>query len=151
MESFLEAERAQLPPWVVVGFGAGIALWFWLDTPREWLAVMALAGRALKRFGDAPAGLVQLVQGGRDVGEALVDDPRAPGAYGGIAFDDEERTAHGSQMLPGRHEDCVEQRGRDTGRAHFTNAPRRIKRYYRYAAGSCFQQNIGKSFVIRTH
>ena len=37
---------------------------------------MALAGRALARFGDAPAGLLQVVQGGREVGEALVDDPR---------------------------------------------------------------------------
>jgi len=32
--------------------------------------------RALRRFGDAPDGLVQLVQGERDVGEALVDDAR---------------------------------------------------------------------------
>ena len=37
---------------------------------------MALVRRALERFGDAPDGLVQLVQGERDVGEALVDDPR---------------------------------------------------------------------------
>jgi aldehyde dehydrogenase (NAD+) len=32
--------------------------------------------RVLERFGDAPEGLIQLVQGERDVGEALVDDPR---------------------------------------------------------------------------
>jgi len=38
--------------------------------------VTALMKRALKRFGDAPAGLVQLVQGGREIGEQLVDDPR---------------------------------------------------------------------------
>jgi aldehyde dehydrogenase (NAD+) len=38
--------------------------------------VMALARRALGAFGDAPEGLIQLVQGERDVGEALVDDPR---------------------------------------------------------------------------
>jgi aldehyde dehydrogenase (NAD+) len=37
---------------------------------------MALAARAVKRFGDAPEGLLELAQGGRDVGEALVDDPR---------------------------------------------------------------------------
>ncbi len=37
---------------------------------------MALVGRALERFGDAPEGLLQCVQGGREVGEALVDDPR---------------------------------------------------------------------------
>src|SRR4029453_17588708 len=39
-------------------------------------AVMALAARALDRFGDAPEGLLQCVQGAREVGEALVDDPR---------------------------------------------------------------------------
>jgi aldehyde dehydrogenase (NAD+) len=37
---------------------------------------MVLVRNALGRFGDAPEGLVQLVQGGRSVGEALVDDPR---------------------------------------------------------------------------
>ena len=45
-------------------------------TPLAAEAVMALMRRALDRFGDAPGGLVQLVQGGRDVGEKLVDDPR---------------------------------------------------------------------------
>jgi aldehyde dehydrogenase (NAD+) len=37
---------------------------------------MTLVRQALEKFGDAPNGLVQLVQGERDVGEALVDDPR---------------------------------------------------------------------------
>jgi aldehyde dehydrogenase (NAD+) len=37
---------------------------------------MALAKRALERFGDAPEGLLQCLQGGRDIGELLVDDPR---------------------------------------------------------------------------
>jgi aldehyde dehydrogenase (NAD+) len=37
---------------------------------------MVLVTRALERFGDAPEGLVQVVQGERDVGQALVDDPR---------------------------------------------------------------------------
>ena len=37
---------------------------------------MALVKRSLARFGDAPDGLLQIVQGGRDIGEALVDDPR---------------------------------------------------------------------------
>jgi aldehyde dehydrogenase (NAD+) len=45
-------------------------------TPLTAQAVMALVRRAWERFGDAPDGLVQLVQGERDVGEALVDDPR---------------------------------------------------------------------------
>ncbi|HET9460295.1 MAG TPA: ComEC/Rec2 family competence protein [Sphingomicrobium sp.] len=46
VEAFLEAERAQLPPWFVVGFAAGIAAWFTLDTPTDWLALLALAGGA---------------------------------------------------------------------------------------------------------
>ena len=45
-------------------------------TPLTAEAVTALMWRVLRRFGDAPDGLVQLVQGGRDVGEKLVDDPR---------------------------------------------------------------------------
>jgi competence protein ComEC len=43
VESVLERERAQLPPWVVVGFGAGIAAWFALDGPRQWIALICLA------------------------------------------------------------------------------------------------------------
>ena len=51
IEAFLEAERAQLPPWAVVGFGTGIAAWFALDTQREWFAVLALAsGIAMAAF-----------------------------------------------------------------------------------------------------
>jgi aldehyde dehydrogenase (NAD+) len=45
-------------------------------TPLVAEAVMTLAARALERFGDAPANLLQIVQGGREVGEKLVDDPR---------------------------------------------------------------------------
>jgi aldehyde dehydrogenase (NAD+) len=45
-------------------------------TPLCAAAVMAIAARALERFGDAPKGLLQCLQGGRDVGEALVDDSR---------------------------------------------------------------------------
>ena len=43
LEKLLEAERAQLPPWFVVGFGAGIAAWFALDSPTEWRAFLCLA------------------------------------------------------------------------------------------------------------
>ena len=35
LERLLEAERAQLPPWFVVGFGTGIAAWFALGRPRR--------------------------------------------------------------------------------------------------------------------
>ena len=57
IEAFLEAERAQLPPWFVVGFGTGIAAWFALDTPMQWLALVALGG------GGAIAGFA--LRGGR--------------------------------------------------------------------------------------
>jgi competence protein ComEC len=43
LEKFLEAERAQLPPWFAVGFGSGIAAWFALDTRAEWQAFLCLA------------------------------------------------------------------------------------------------------------
>ena len=54
VEAFLERERGQLPPWFVVGFGAGIAAWFALDGPRLWLgflcasAALALAGFSIR-------------------------------------------------------------------------------------------------------
>jgi competence protein ComEC len=49
-ERFLETERAQLPPWAVVGLLAGIAAWFALPTRPEWHAVL-LAALALAIFG----------------------------------------------------------------------------------------------------
>ena len=81
------------PVVVISAFNFPVAVWAWnaalalvCGDPVIWKpsektplcaeAVMALMRRALLRFGDAPDGLVQLVQGGRDVGEALVDDPR---------------------------------------------------------------------------
>jgi aldehyde dehydrogenase (NAD+) len=45
-------------------------------TPLTAVAVQALFERAAGRFGDTPAFLSQVVQGGRETGEALVDDPR---------------------------------------------------------------------------
>ena len=79
------------PVLVISAFNFPVAVWAWNaalalvcgnpviwkpseKTPLTAEAVMSLAARALNRFGDAPAGLVQLVQGGRDVGETLVDD-----------------------------------------------------------------------------
>jgi competence protein ComEC len=51
LERLLEAERAQLPPWVVVGFGTGIAAWFALGQPRQWTAVLCVAaGLSLAGF-----------------------------------------------------------------------------------------------------
>jgi aldehyde dehydrogenase (NAD+) len=81
------------PVLVISAFNFPVAVWAWNaalalvcgdsviwkpseKTPLCAEAVMVLVGRALEKFGDAPDGLVQLVQGERDVGEALVDDPR---------------------------------------------------------------------------
>jgi aldehyde dehydrogenase (NAD+) len=81
------------PVVVISAFNFPVAVWAWNaalalvcgdpviwkpseKTPLAAAAVMALVGRALQRFGDAPDGLLQLVQGGRDIGEALVDDRR---------------------------------------------------------------------------
>src|SRR4051794_36062222 len=43
LERLLEAERAQLPPWFVVGLGVGIAAWFALGQPRQWVAVLCIS------------------------------------------------------------------------------------------------------------
>ena len=81
------------PVVVISAFNFPVAVWAWnaalalvCGNPVIWKpsektplcaeAVMALVRRALERFGDAPGGLVQLVQGERDIGEALVDDRR---------------------------------------------------------------------------
>jgi aldehyde dehydrogenase (NAD+) len=81
------------PVLVISAFNFPVAVWAWNaalalvcgnpviwkpseKTPLTAEAVMALIRRALARFGDAPDGLVQCAQGGRDIGEALVDDPR---------------------------------------------------------------------------
>ena len=81
------------PVAVISAFNFPVAVWAWNTapalvcgdpvvwkpsekTPLVAAAVMALMERALARFGDAPAGLVQLVQGGREIGAALADDRR---------------------------------------------------------------------------
>jgi len=81
------------PVAVISAFNFPVAVWAWNaalalvcgdpviwkpseKTPLTAAAVMALAGRALARFGDAPERLLQLLQGGREVGAALADDPR---------------------------------------------------------------------------
>ncbi|HUQ08038.1 MAG TPA: aldehyde dehydrogenase family protein, partial [Kofleriaceae bacterium] len=81
------------PIGVISAFNFPVAVWAWNaaiawvcgdpvvwkpseKTPLTALATHAILGRALARFGDAPAGLAQLVLGGADVGAALVDDAR---------------------------------------------------------------------------
>jgi competence protein ComEC len=44
LEKLLEVERAQLPPWLVVGLGSGIAAWFAIDGRSGWAAFLCLAG-----------------------------------------------------------------------------------------------------------
>ena len=43
LERLLEAERAQLPPWLAIGFGFGIAAWFALGEPGQWRAFLCIA------------------------------------------------------------------------------------------------------------
>jgi aldehyde dehydrogenase (NAD+) len=81
------------PVLVISAFNFPVAVWAWnaalalvCGNPVIWKpsekaplcaeAVMAVVRRAIERFGGVPEGLIQVVQGERDVGEALVDDPR---------------------------------------------------------------------------
>ena len=81
------------PVLVISAFNFPVAVWAWnaalalvCGDPVIWKpsektplcaeAVMAIAERALERFGNAPGGLLQVVQGGRDVGEALAGNSR---------------------------------------------------------------------------
>ncbi len=78
---------------IITAFNFPVAVWAWnaalalvCGDPIIWKpsektplcaeAVMALARRALEKFSEAPEGLLQVVHGDREVGEALVDDPR---------------------------------------------------------------------------
>ena len=78
---------------VISAFNFPVAVWAWNaclalvcgdsvvwkpseKTPLTAAAVEALFHRAAERFGEAPAGLLEIVQGGREAGEALVDDSR---------------------------------------------------------------------------
>ena len=78
---------------VITAFNFPVAVWAWNaalalvcgdpviwkpseKTPLTAAAVMALAAHALDQFGDAPDGLLQVLQGGREIGEALADNAR---------------------------------------------------------------------------
>ncbi|HKX90265.1 MAG TPA: aldehyde dehydrogenase family protein [Sphingopyxis sp.] len=78
---------------VISAFNFPVAVWAWNaaialvcgnsvvwkpseKTPLTALAVQAIFARAAARFRDVPAGLAQLLVGGREAGEALVDDRR---------------------------------------------------------------------------
>lgn len=79
------------PVLVISAFNFPVAVWAWnaalalvCGNPVIWKPsektplcaelVMAIVRRASERFGDVPDGLVQLVQGEREIGEALVDE-----------------------------------------------------------------------------
>ncbi|HEV2080784.1 MAG TPA: aldehyde dehydrogenase family protein [Allosphingosinicella sp.] len=78
---------------VISAFNFPVAVWAWNaclafvcgdsvvwkpseKTPLTAVAVQELFERAAERFGDAPADLSMVVQGGRETGEALIDDCR---------------------------------------------------------------------------
>ena len=81
---------------VISAFNFPVAVWSWNaalavvcgdpvvwkpseKTPLTALATHAIAQRALAHFGsDAPAGLLELIIGQRDIGEVLVQDARVP-------------------------------------------------------------------------
>ncbi len=94
------AEHRMMETWhplgvcgVISAFNFPVAVWSWNaalalvcgdavvwkpseKTPLTALATLAIAQRALARFGDAPEGLLGLLIGQRDLGELLVDDHR---------------------------------------------------------------------------
>ena len=55
LERLLEAERSVLPLWIVVAFGAGIALWFALPDARSWAGIVML-GAGLAGLGTVAEG-----------------------------------------------------------------------------------------------
>ena len=80
---------------VITAFNFPVAVWSWNaalalicgdpviwkpseKTPLTALATMKIMERAMRRFGDAPEGLVQLVIGGPAIGEALVGSRDVP-------------------------------------------------------------------------
>lgn len=81
------------PVLIISAFNFPVAVWAWNaalalvcgnsviwkpseKTPLTAVAVQAIFDNAVAIFGDAPAHLSQVLQGGRDIGAALVADPR---------------------------------------------------------------------------
>ncbi|WP_397604095.1 aldehyde dehydrogenase family protein [Sphingorhabdus sp.] len=81
------------PVLIISAFNFPVAVWAWNaalalvcgnsviwkpseKTPLTAVAVQAIFEKAIAAFGDAPAHLSQVLQGGRDTGAALVADPR---------------------------------------------------------------------------
>ena len=91
----MESWHPMGPVGIISAFNFPVAVWSWNaalalvcgdpviwkpseKTPLTAMACMKIMERALTRFGDAPAGLVQLVIGGPAVGEALVASKDVP-------------------------------------------------------------------------
>jgi aldehyde dehydrogenase (NAD+) len=94
------AEHRMMETWhplgvcgVISAFNFPVAVWSWNaalalvcgdpvvwkpseKTPLTAVAVRAIVQRAMERFGEAPVGLSEILIGGRDTGEMLVDDRR---------------------------------------------------------------------------
>ena len=83
------------PVGIISAFNFPVAVWAWNaalalicgdsvvwkpseKTPLTALAVQAIFHRAASRFGSVPTGLSQVVIGGREIGEALVNHPLIP-------------------------------------------------------------------------
>jgi len=80
---------------VISAFNFPVAVWSWNaalalvcgdpvvwkpseKTPLTALATQAIARRAAERFGGVPEGLIEVLIGGREIGEILVEDHRVP-------------------------------------------------------------------------
>ena len=63
LERFLERERGQLPQWLVVGFGLGIAAWFALPGREQWLALMCISAAVAVLGLSARGGRMELAAG----------------------------------------------------------------------------------------
>ena len=78
---------------VISAFNFPVAVWSWNTclalvcgdsvvwkpsdkTPLTALACAEIFAKAVKRFGEAPKGLLEVLYGGKEVGEVLTDDPR---------------------------------------------------------------------------
>ncbi|MDO9478647.1 MAG: aldehyde dehydrogenase family protein [Pseudohongiella sp.] len=89
----MESWHPMGPCAVISAFNFPVAVWAWNaalalvcgnpviwkpseKTPLTAMATMKIVERALARFGDAPAGLLQLVMGGADIGDALVSSKK---------------------------------------------------------------------------
>lgn len=83
------------PVGVISAFNFPVAVWSWNaalslvcgdsviwkpseKTPLTALAVAALFDRAREKFGDAPTALIEIIIGGREAGETLVENARVP-------------------------------------------------------------------------